>query len=391
MTQKKKKVVIWAYYFPPYAGVSGIRSAKFFKYLPHFGWNVEVLAIHPKHYRNQVSKFGTPPPQSRCKTITYIAPRLARIPILVKLLYPIIALFISARQRKKIDAVYMSGSPFHPFLMTLVLSGVFRIPTVLDFRDSWSQNDGFDGKTSSTVLAKIRRNLFSAFERLSIRFASRVVFATSVLKDEYETAFPSLKHKYQTIRNGFDQEDFNDVVPKRSFSKNTLILAGKFYTYTPEAVGQLMSCLQNLEDVCFVYVGEEAEIIRKRATEAGVGNRVEAIPYQPYAEVLRLIAGADVALMTNGMKNGLGTKLFDYLALGKPTICMVPRDSVVSREFGHAANVLISEAPHSTQEISELLLKAFRKSTNGPVDSISEFTRSRSAQTLGHILDEISQ
>ena len=382
---------MWAYYFPPYAGVSGIRSAKFFKYLPHFGWNVEVLAIHPKHYGVRVSEFETPLPQGRCRIIRYIATRLPRIPVLVKLLYPLIALFISARQRKEIDAVYMSGSPFHPFLMTLVLSGVFRIPTVLDFRDSWSQNDGFDGKISSTVLAKIRRNLFSASEWLSIRFASRVVFATSVLKDEYEAAFPSLKHKYQIIRNGFDQEDFNDVVPKRSFSSNTLILAGKFYTYTPEAVGELMSCLQNLGDICFVYVGEEAEIIRQRATEAGVAKRVKAIPYQPYAEVLRLIAGADVALMTNGMKNGLGTKIFDYLALGKPTICLVPRDSVVSREFGHAANVFISEAPHSTQKIIELLLTAFRKSNKGSVDSISEFTRSRSAQTLGHILDEIRQ
>ncbi len=337
-----------------------MRSSKFSKYLPFYKWTPWIVTVHSRYYGSRV----VPTTQDDHKPN-----KINRIPylffpgnvFLIKILFPFLILIFVLIKRKKIDAIYMSGSPYHPFILTTIFSGILRIPTVLDFRDSWSLNDGFDGRTSSSFLARIRRKIYGAIEKISIKFASRVIFTTSVLQNEYENAFPLFKEKYETIPNGFDPEDFEHIVPKRIYSGKTIILTGKFHAYTPEAVKEIMHCLQGLGDLHFVYVGDECEIIRDAAMMAKVEDRVTALPYQPYAEVLRLIAGADVGLMTNGMKNGLGTKIFDYLALGKPTVCLVPPSSVISREFGHSPDVFISTAPHKNEQIKEILIKAFQR------------------------------
>ena len=44
-------VLIIAYHFPPQAGSSGLlRSLKYCRYLPEFGWHPAVLTPHPRAY-----------------------------------------------------------------------------------------------------------------------------------------------------------------------------------------------------------------------------------------------------------------------------------------------------------------------------------------------------
>src|SRR5882762_6313024 len=45
------RVLIIAYHFPPCMGSSGLlRSEKFARYLPDFGWEPVVLTVHPRAY-----------------------------------------------------------------------------------------------------------------------------------------------------------------------------------------------------------------------------------------------------------------------------------------------------------------------------------------------------
>lgn len=46
------KVLILAYFFPPYGGGSSIRVGKFAKYLPQFGWDPVVVLADPASYSN---------------------------------------------------------------------------------------------------------------------------------------------------------------------------------------------------------------------------------------------------------------------------------------------------------------------------------------------------
>jgi hypothetical protein len=61
--------------------------------------------------------------------------------------------------------------------------------------------------------------------------------------------------------------------------------------------------------------------MRAMAKDFKVTNRVKVFPFKPYSETLQLLAGCDYGLLSHGMVNGMGTKIFDYLALKKAFLC----------------------------------------------------------------------
>ena len=384
-----KRLLMLAYYYPPFAGVASQRTSKFRKFLPEYGWEPIVYTVDERYYGHRVvrpsANNGT---DNSVKRVRYL--RFPGATIVMKLAHPLLALWFAIRHRRELDGVYMSGSPFHPFILTPLLTGVFRIPTVLDFRDSWSINHGYDGSRSTSLVARFREKAFQSLERISIRFATRAVFATSRLQSEYAELFPQWGRKFFTIHNGFDPEDIASVTPQRQFSETTLILAGKFHLYTPEAVDTLMEVLQVTPDIAFVYVGEEHAIIEDAARRHGVTERVKTLPFQPQKRVLALTAGADIGLVTNGMVNGLGTKVFEYLALGKPAICLVPEGSVIVSEFGQTAYVLVSHPPHTRQRITELIQHALSAIGQPQAANLAPFDRKRNTGALARLLNEIA-
>lgn len=384
-----KRLLMLAYYYPPFAGVASQRTSKFRKFLPEYGWEPIVYTVDEHYYGHRVvqpsANNGT---HNSIKRVRHL--RFPGATLLMKLVHPVLALWFAIRHRRELEAVYMSGSPFHPFLLTAILTGLFQIPTVLDFRDSWSINHGYDGSRSTSLVARLREKAFQWLERISIRFATRAVFATSRLQSEYVELFPEWSEKFSTIHNGFDPEDVASVTPQRLFSETTLILAGKFHLYTPEAVNALMEVLRTTPDIAFVYVGEEHTIIKDAAKRHGAADRVKALPFQPQKRVLELTAGADIGLVTNGMVNGLGTKIFEYLALGKPAICLVPEGSVIVSEFGQTATVFTAHPPHTLQRITELIQRARSVIGQPQTANLGPFDRKRNAGQLARLLNEIA-
>ena len=46
----------------------------------------------------------------------------------------------------------------------------------------------------------------------------------------------------------------------------------------------------------------------KLAEKYNMHNRLKIYPFKPYSQMLDLLAGCDYGLLSNGMKNGMGTK-----------------------------------------------------------------------------------
>ena len=44
------KILFIAYHFPPDAAVGALRTQKFVKYLPQYGWQPFVLTVEDRHY-----------------------------------------------------------------------------------------------------------------------------------------------------------------------------------------------------------------------------------------------------------------------------------------------------------------------------------------------------
>lgn len=383
-----KCLFVLAYYFPPYAEVSGFRTSKFVKYLPKSGWRPWVFTVDKRYYGDRILEQETGVAGNPRITRTPYVPIPGAV-IMVKLLHPLLALAAIAKNRRTIDAVYMSGSPYHPFLLTPILAGLFAIPTILDFRDSWSINHGYDGRPGTRLLDRIRERVAMAMERISIRSATRVVFATSVIQQEYAKLFPEYAAKYETIPNGYDPEDLENINPIRTYTGKTLILTGKFHQYTPDAVDTLMAALAALPELHFVYAGWEQSIIQESASRFGLENRVTAYPYQSHKRALQFSAGAEIGLVATGMVNGLGTKIFEYLALRKPVVALVPHNSIISSEFGHIPGVIVSHPPHTTEKVLTALKEALSQDMRVADGALARFNRATAARSLARTLDSV--
>ena len=382
-----KNVLIAAYYFPPYALVSSVRVTKFCKYLPQFGWKPWVLTVAPDYYQGRILS-EVPPEVNRAKICRIPFYRFPGAVTIVKLLFPVFLIFFALRHRRHIDGILLSGSPFHPFLASIFLKGLLGIPTILDFRDSWSPNFGYEGRQPASLWDGYKHRFFELIERISIHFASCVTYATDVLLEEYRRLIPYHGNKYYTISNGYDPEDFIAVEPNRLDNSKTIILTGQFNIYTPEVVTGLMQALKSFPFLHFIYIGSEYRLISKKAKAFESTNQVTALPYSPYREMLALIAGSDCGLVTTGMVNGMGTKIFDYLALKKPTLCFVPKGSVITNHFSGAKGVVICEAPHTLASIKKGLSSILEVTPTVDDKMIKQFSRKESARKLAQILQK---
>lgn len=382
-----KRLLIPSFYFPPHYGVKVFRTTKFCKLLPLHGWTPWVLTVDPRYYGSKTTSY----PYDDLKNVRVYRLPYLKFPgnvLMLKLAWSFLVLGFVLLHRRDIDAVYMSGSPFYPFPLTLPLTKVLGIPTVIDFRDSWSFNHGYDGAMRNDFSGRLRTFVYGIMEKIAVRHASRVVFSTSVLQDEYAALIPGFDSKYLTITNGIDLDDFTNVAPLRSSEKKTLVLAGQFRIYLNDVVNEFLKCLKSLPDVHFLYLGEENAFIINSARTSGVKDQVIALPFQPYSRTLQLIAGADAAVVANGLVNGMGTKIFDYLALNKPVLCLVPEGSIIKRVFGDQDCVVVSEAPHTFQSILSGLEKvlALKDFPSVPLDA---YTRQEAARQLAAVLDTL--
>ncbi len=383
---QKKKILIVSFHFPPHAEVSVMRPLKLCKYLPENGWTPVVITVDERYYQNHI----VANPSKYLKTIQLL--RLPFIPFpksrkIASFLFPLYVLYQVCIIRKKIDAICMIGSPFHPFILSPVFSKLLRIPTGLDFRDSWSNNFGYDGTDRRNVSFFVRmlHHFFFLIERIGIRYASVVSFASPVLKKEYAELHPEYKSKYHVILNGYDPDDFKDLMPVSPVKGKCILLAGKFIAYTPEAVSIFFEILRHRDDLTFVYIGNEIEKINKIALKQGVQDKVILKPYLPYNEVLSYIKGSDYCLLATGRVDGIGTKIFDYFALGKPMLCLVPQGSIISDIFCDAEGVVICERPFTFCKLEAKIDQLLSLDQGEHTAFVEQFSRKKSTRKFAEL------
>lgn len=381
-----KNVLIVAYYFPPYAGVTA-RIEKNYKYLPKFGWNPLILTVDPRYYNEKVI-LEKNIQSSNIYRIPYI--KIPFASLLVRGFLPLLVLIYSLFNYKKINAIYLTGGVFFPFIVTTIVTGIFKMPSILDFRDSWSINYGFDGRKKQGFKANIKEKILGVLEKISIHYATEVIFATSHLQDEYEQLFPTYTHKFHTINNGIDPDDFVNITPKKITQGKTIIVTGKFYLYTPSVIPYFMELLKNYSDITFIYVGSEHEIIKQFAKQFNVQKQVITYKYQLYEKTLELIAGADYCIVTTGMVNGLGTKIFDYLALSKPVLCFVPKNSILTTTLGSLDNIIICEPKYTLTTVDNGIKKLIHSNNMDNQEVLKDFSRVYSSEKLAQYLSKIS-
>ena len=351
--------------FPP-TGESGVqRPLKFLKYLDRAGW--QTFVVTPQKPSKTVvdhSLCKDIPARSRVygtanwgftgkatdKAEAIRAQTLERGSILKRILWPCLKiandlLFPLDKQigwvpfallksiymirRYRIRNVYITGYPFSAFLVGIALKRIFgnKIFWVADYRDSWQFVPLFE-----QIVLPFRQAIIRKWDDRVLKSCDRIVFVTDFIKKRYQQRFRWIEQKAVVITNGYDDEDFVNILP-RQFERFTFLYMGKIYVNkgNPLPLLRAISRSQN-PNIQYIHIGTIApEVLAE--IESGDFEFFHYEGYKSHQEALNYAAGADVNIIVNNDdEESIGVytgKLFELIRLGKPILALGPRECII--------------------------------------------------------------
>jgi glycosyltransferase involved in cell wall biosynthesis len=431
-----KKVLIITYYWPPAGGGGVQRWVKFAKYLHLYGWEPIIYTVANGDYPildntlerelpEGMTVLKTPirEPYELYRTFTgkkqnqkldanFLSQgkKLTwkdRIAVWVRgnffipdarmwWIKPSISYLKQYLTEHSIDAMISTGPPHTCHLIALGVQKFASIPWLVDYRDPWTQIDYFQD-LNLTFLAKFRH---LSLEKKVLQSCDRVITVGKTMALDLQQILPV---KTAVITNGYDEEDApkdrSDLSSKFSITYiGTMNDARNPYGFW-KAIAELKAERHDvMTNIVINLVGKPEEVVRKSVTEyglddvvhfAGYVNHAEAINYQNTSAILLLVINR-----TSNNKSILTGKIFEYLASGRPVLCLGPEDGDAA-EIIHEANAGSVFDYHDVAGIKSFVTEAYgafmSKNESARNTAIEKYSRKQLTGQLAQLLDEITK
>lgn len=407
-----KNVLIVAYHFPPQAGSSGyLRSLKFCRYLPEFGWQPSVLTVHPRAYEQTNStQLAEIPASVRVRrafaldTQRHLSFRgrylraLALPDRWVTWCLGAIPAGLQLLRKQKCDLILSTFPIASAILIGWILHRLTGKPWIVDLRDSMTE-PGYP-RDPHTWRA------YRWLEKRAVRDASRLIFTANSAVKMYLERYPALPpNRCSLILNGYDEDDFRDLAPGPPVSGPPIRLVHMGLLYPIErdpkpffrAVSQLQK--DGKLDAARVRIelrasGHDADYQPLLRSE-GIENLVHLLPRLPYREGLQNSANAGGLLLFQAAccDHQIPAKLFEYLRLAKPILALTSHagdTAALLRHTGGATIVDSSDWQAIYRALPEFLAAVEAGSHPQPDPRLLEhYSRKGQAQALANLLDEV--
>ncbi len=414
-----KKVLFISYFFPPLGGAGVQRAQKFVKYLPQFGWKPYVLTVKPVEYvayDDTLLKEIAFTPIYRTESldpmrILHIFEKLRKnkrriynsadpkIKKLSRNIFPIDSKIgwlpfaylkgLSLCKQKIIQVIYATLSPYSSAVLAYLLSRKTGLPYVLDYRDLWQ------GKPDIEYLTDWHKKISENWERNVLKNASKVIINTKRAMKKIMEIYPEIdKKKFTVIYNGFDEDDFKfEKTMKKNTDKIIFTYTGGFYgertpKYFIEAVDLIKDKIK--DKVKFRFVGNYHKNILKMLNS--LPELIEVIPQVTHRKSIKYLSESDYSMLFIAEKKSdivIPAKLFEYMAIRKPIIAMIPQKGEAAdliKEYGLGFIV----PSNDVNKIKDTILQAIEhkiKITENK--NLEKFTRRYQTKQLAQILDNI--
>jgi glycosyltransferase involved in cell wall biosynthesis len=349
------KILLISYVFPPGAGAGVQRAVKFSKYLPHWGWQPVVLSADPHSVpMKDASLLDDLPSDLALYRAPTIEPKicgdsaataakpggLSGLKLLIRnLLFPDrhilwlpLALPYALRiaRKQQVRAIMVTAPPFSTMFLGWAVARLCGLPLVLDFRDDWAglytHSYGIQKGGITWKKAVIRS------ERFLTRAASLVIGNTPSLTQRLISDHGG-GASFTWIPNGYDADDFIGLEPHRPpelpDGRLHILYTGTVFEGSPlhhfwEGVARLP---QSLREKLWVEV--VGRVVPGQTADPGLpGLEVKVREYEPHAQVLSRMLGADLLLLTLGSQADetrvVPAKLYEYMAARRPVLALVP-------------------------------------------------------------------
>jgi hypothetical protein len=373
-----RRLLIVAYHFHPDLEVGAIRSVKFAKYLPEFGWEPHVVTAAVRDYERvdpaplpfacpvervamwpsvvkigarlsrRVPRLGGPPEATPGATpgLRSTAParspapfwkrlllRLGSTPdIYVSWLVPAAWRAFKAARREGVGVIYTSGPPDTGHLAGLIASWLSRRPLVSDFRDPWTT-----GRRPETALERFFHRIDRWLETRVLQRSTLVLAATPGLRDRMVEAFrPLLDTKCVALINGFDADDFPPPAPRPAGAAErvlSFVYAGTLYAGRDPApflvaIGEMLAegalAPRSVRVDFYGPVEIDTAPLQQTIDRLALHDLVAFHPSVSRQQCLDILGRADVLLLlqTDDLPWALPAKNFEYLATGNEILLL---------------------------------------------------------------------
>jgi glycosyltransferase involved in cell wall biosynthesis len=420
------RVLIISYYFPPAGGPAVHRIMGWVRNLPAFGWDPVVLTVEGgmSASRDEKALADIPPdvPVYRTKTLEPFAlynrlrgkpadfalpigdvgqntsglagaaARWVRANIFIPdarvgwLPYALPA----ARQiikKEHIDAVFTSSPPPSTHLIGYRLAKRTGLPWLADFHDPWTAVYYNENLPRTRWAKALDRHL----EQKVVRSATAVSTVSEMFR---ETLGPTGRRAH-IIPNGYEESDF--VAPIAPIDEQfQLVYCGNLIPlHKPEPVFDAISSLarENAEfrrTLRLVFVGNVLPGVQEMIGRYGLTDFTDLKGFVPHSEAITWMRKATVLLLISP-GHILPSKVFEFLATGRPMLTLAPLEGDVDRllqSAGREAVVPLGNVAATKLELARLFSawQANALSAREPMQGVEHLSHRAQAGEIARLL-----
>jgi glycosyltransferase involved in cell wall biosynthesis len=255
-----------------------------------------------------------------------------------------VAFFVAAlasARRVRPQAIYQRHSAFN--CGGALLSRLLRLPLVLEFNSSELWKGRYWGGLHRARAAEL-------VERINLRAADRVVVVSTVLRDVLMAAGVA-PDKMVVNPNGVDPQQFRpdpagtDIRRRLGLDSSVVVgFSGTFGLWhgIPTLAEALARVAQARSHVHWLLIGDGPlrRLVDDAVERHGLADRVSLPGLVPHADMPAYLAACDILVSPHGRQAdggeffGSPTKLFEYMAAGRP---------IVASAVGQIAEALVDE------------------------------------------------
>ena len=367
------RVLFVSYYWPPSGGSGVQRTLKFVKYLPEFGWQPivytakngeiperdesllkEVSSSITVIHKNIIEpyslyKFFVGKSQKEKINPNFFTQKNTgwkdRFAIWIRSNFfipdarmwwirPSVKFLTKYVKDNNIDAIISTGPPHSMHLIAYGVKKNTGIPWLADFRDPWTNIDFYKELT----LTKWADRKHHQLEKLVLDNADEVVMAGYTWAEELSLIG---QRPIIPLLNGYDPEDFGhqgNVVLDEKFSIVHLGMfsKGRNHEVLWKALRELSDEVPGFSnDLSFRLYGKYDVSAIEYMEKYGLMNNTVFYAYIPHSEIVKVQASSRVLYLsvnnTPNVKGIMTGKVFEYMAVKRPILCIGPADGDAAR------------------------------------------------------------
>ena len=292
-----------------------------------------------------------------------------------------------------VDAMISTGPPHSMHLIALKLKEATGLPWIADFRDPWTEIDFYD-KLNLTKWADRKHH---RLEHAVLTKADKVV---AVGWDMAEGLKRLGANNPLVIPNGYDWDAQTQpaVMPlSKDFTLTHIGIIGPNRNEHQlwQALGELKaSDSQFASKLKIRLIGQVDQSVAKSIEANRLTENAEFIPYIPHDQIQEQQANSQVLLLlinnTPNAKGILTGKLFEYIAAGRPILCIGPEDGDAARIINeaHAGRTVSFDNKEKMKTVIKELYQCYLENglPSNPNKEIEKYSRKALAGEFAKLL-----